>query len=101
MRYLKIFEDFTTSVVKVDDLVLRLHIDYSNITNVYLLLEDEIYDNLSVELPDSTKLDIGEFFLNPEVDEKIVDELVNQGFIEEGEKEATAGLQKTKNYILV
>lgn len=101
MRYLKIFEDFTTSVVKVDDLVLRLHIDYSNITNVYLLLEDEIYDNLSVELPDSTKLDIGEFFLNPDIDKRIIDELINQGFIEEGDKEAMAGDKPTKSYILV
>jgi hypothetical protein len=101
MRYLKLFEDYTTGSLKVGDLVLSLYVQQSNVTNVYLLLGDDIYDNLSVELPDSEQLDIDEFFLNPELDTKIVDELVNQGFIEEGENETTAGDKPTKSYRLV
>jgi hypothetical protein len=105
MKHLRLFEDYNTGRFRVNIngniLVLTLYVQHSNITNVYLMLGDDIYDNLSVELPDSEKLDKDEFFINPDVDEEIIKELINQGFIEEGTHKSIAGDKKTKSYILV
>jgi len=70
-------------------------------TEILIILEDDIYQELSITIPDSKNLNDTEFYLNPSVDEKIVDVLVNENFIEKLDKESIAGEQKTYLYTLI
>lgn len=105
MNYILLFEDYNTGVFKVningEELILRLYIEEEPITRVYLILNNEIYEHLSVEIPESKYLNKGEFFLNPEISNNIVEVLINQQFIEETGKKAQAGLKETISYQLV
>lgn len=95
MKHLKLFEDYKTSIFRTkingNDIVLYLYVIESNILEVYLMLDNDIYDNLSVEIPESINLNNDEFFLNPDIEKEIVDSLVEQGFISKGEKKSKIG----------
>lgn len=67
---------------------------------VYLMLDDEIFQELSVEVPDSEKLDTNEFFLNPAIDSKIVKSLEQENFISKGKQTTMAGDKQTLSYHL-
>jgi len=68
---------------------------------IYILLNSEIYQNLSVTIPDSKFLDDNEFFINPDVDKEMIRVLIDENFIEESDKESIAGDKKTRSYRLV
>jgi len=101
MIYLKIFEDFKSDVISIviDGKELTFTIKSSN-KNIYLMKNNNIYQKLDINIPDSSDLDDGEFFMNPNVKNVIVDELKNQGFIQELNKESIAGDKKVKAYKL-
>lgn len=94
-------EDYTTSIFNVEDMVYWLYVEEGEICKVYIMLGDDLYEKLSVDLPESFELEDEEFFLNPDVDKKIVDVLINQNFIAEGNKISVAGDTETKSYFLV
>jgi hypothetical protein len=72
-----------------------------NPTQVLIILGNEVYDELSVNIPASEDLQTGEFFLNPKIHPQIVKTLVNQGFIEETSQTAVAGDQETRSYMII
>ena len=98
-----VFEEYMTGLINYNGIPLKLDVDYSNgVTNVTLMYSDSVYDELSVSVPDSDELDRDEFFLNPDIDKKLVDKLVSQGFIESSGKHTSyAGKYKVKSYKLV
>jgi hypothetical protein len=99
--YKFIKEDYETSFFNVGKTTYWLYVKEDEICRVYIMLGDDIYEKLSIDLPNSTELDDEEFFLNPNIDKKIIDVLINQNFISEGNKEAIAGDKKTKSFYLV
>jgi hypothetical protein len=104
---IKLFEEYSSGVFKVElpdkILYLYLNVDYVDGETIVDMVDDDgdLYQHLSIKLPDSDKLENEEFFLNPEVNKNIVDVLIEQGFIEKTEKESIAGNKKTYSYILV
>jgi len=83
------------------EIVLKLQVEYINLlTKVYLIKDNKVYDNLSINLPDSRKLREGEFFLNPDINSNIVKELTKQNFITKQKTESIAGDKKTTAYKL-
>lgn len=106
MRYLKLFEDYVSGMFGLnldgEYIVFNLYVQKSgdNVTNVYILLDDDIYDNLSIETPDSSSLNDEEFFLNPDLDKRIVQELIRQNFITKSDKRTLAGDKETVSYYL-
>jgi len=68
---------------------------------IKIMYDDALYAELSIVIPGSDELEPGEFFLNPKIDQKIVDELVTQNFIEKGNKDSVAGDKKTTSYRLI
>jgi hypothetical protein len=86
--------------VKIDDNILYLKIKYNN-DLIYLELDGDLYQELSIELPTTSELGVDEFYMNPDVNMKIIKVLIDENFIEEGDNESVAGDQKTKSYKLV
>lgn len=79
--------------------VFRLSYDENKYPfRINLILDNDIYSELSIIIPDSEKLDKGEFFMNINIDYRIVDELINQGFIVETNKYSKAGENHVKTY---
>jgi len=95
-------EDFSGPVFVQDlNLTLKIRVNQKeDYTSIDLIIDDEVYDNLSVETPDSKNLDKNEFFINPEIDKKIVKELVSQNFIHETGVLSTFGDKSTKSYLV-
>jgi hypothetical protein len=95
-------ENYKTGVFNYKGMTFKLDVKMkNNLTNVKILYKNSLYNNLSVDIPESEKLDSDEFYLNPKVDKELVNMLVDQGFIEESGKEKMAGDEKTKSYKLV
>ena len=97
----KLFESDDSSVFLVnldgDDTVFKLR--YSD--KIYIMLDSEVYQELSIEIPDTKKLDEDGFFMNPDVKKDIIDVLVDENFIEETGVESVAGDKKTKSYTIL
>lgn len=91
--------------VTIDSIELNLHLDYNeNITPIDIKLKlnnNETYDDLSTIIPESKNLDKLEFFINPNLNSKIIDVLKQEGFIQKTNKESIAGDKKTTTYILI
>lgn len=68
---------------------------------VDLITDEHVYDNLSVTVPDSKELDSNEFFLNMEVDKRIIKELIEQGFITKTNKKTMSGDIETISYKII
>jgi len=101
-RYTSFLEKYDTGLFRYDNKPLKLKVSYDGkITNVKITYMDKYYEDLSVTIPDSKDLDKDEFFLNPDIDKNLVNELVNQGFIEKSDKESMAGNKKTTSYTLI
>ena len=98
---IKLFEEYNTSLFKVDDMYFTLHVEDITPTQVYLMLDGDIYEELSIIIPNSSKLKKDEFFINPKINDNIIKVLLDQNFISETGKEDMAGDKKTKSYILV
>lgn len=81
---------------------LRLSYDENLIPfKVDLVFEDEKYDELSIIIPDSDELDKKEFFMNPKIDKRIIETLLDEGFIDETGKESIAGEYDVKSYEVI
>ena len=80
-----------------EELVLRIDIKSNSIN---LISDGKIYDNLSVELPETTELRKDEFFINPDIDFEIIKQLTEQNFISKTSTTTSYGEQKTISYIL-
>lgn len=99
-EYIK--DNYNTGLFNYNNMPFRLEVDNSGEnTHVKILFNDIYYEDLSVDIPESSDLDKDEFFANPKTKDDMVYILVNQGFIEETNKEAMAGDKKTKSYKLV
>ena len=101
----KIFENYKKSGIFGLDIKGKYMSFSLNISeddrSVKIMYDDALYIELSIEIPGSEELEPGEFFLNPDVDRKIVEELVEQNFIDKGNKTAVAGDQNTISYRLI
>jgi len=102
-----LFESMQTSGVvsiKIGGKLMYFHLKYNeNKTpfRVELWLNTGKYQNLSIEIPDSKKLDRKEFYLNPDINIEIINTLKDEGFVEESGKQSIAGDEKTKSYTLL
>ena len=92
----KIFESLS-GYFSVNNITYQL--DYSD--EIYIILDSEIYQNLSVTIPDTKFLSDSEFFINPDIEDKFIKVLIDENFIEESDKESIAGDKKTRSYRLV
>ncbi len=99
------FDDFSGVIsIMIDDDVMYFHLKYDEDKQpfeVRLYLHDGNYEELSVIIPDSKILGHKEFFINPNVDKKIIDALVKENFIQETGKKSIAGDKETKSYNLL
>lgn len=99
------FEDFSglfSVNIDGDTLYLRLKYDENKKPfKVEIWLQDNKYQDLSVNIPDSKYLGFKEFYLNPKVSPEIVDTLEKEGFIEKTGKSSVAGDKNTKSYVLL
>jgi hypothetical protein len=89
--------------IRLDDNDMIFNFDVKNTekgTRAFLMYDESPYAELSVIVPDTENLDKSEFFLNPEVDKRIVDELVKQNFIQKGDRTTTAGDVQTVSYFI-
>jgi len=95
-------EQYTTGYFEYNDLPLKLDIKYfNNKIKIDILYKDSLYDNLSVDLPDSDDLGIDEFYINPNLDKDLIQILIDDGFIEKTNKVSKAGNDKTISYVLL
>jgi len=85
--------------VNIDGENMIFSLKYSD--KIYIMLDSEIYQELSVNIPASKFLEESEFFLNPDVDKRIVDVLIDENFIEKTDMESIAGDKKTYSYTIV
>lgn len=104
MKHLKVFEEFNNNetspiniIVDGEDLTFTI---INNDNKIYLMKDDNIYQELSVEIPDSDDLEDDEFFMSPDVKKEIIDELVSQGFLQKLDKKSIAGDKKVNAYKL-
>jgi hypothetical protein len=82
-----------------DKMTFRLSYDIEEEPfRIYLLLDDDIYDELSVIIPDSDELYNGEFFMDSKIDTNIIEELISQGFIVKTNKTSIAGEDEVISY---
>ena len=83
MKYLKTYEDYNTGIFQCilngHQMIFNLKIKDDG--KIFLMLDNDLYAELSVTIPESKNLLNDEFYLNPKIDKKIVDELVKQNFI--------------------
>lgn len=99
------FNDYSGVIsVILNDIKFYFHLKYDENKlpfEVKLEIPSGNYDDLSIIIPDSDKLERKEFFINPKIDQKIVSELEKENFIEYSGKESIAGEDKTKSYKLI
>lgn len=97
----KVFSGIFSVNVNNKKMIFKLSYDIDKKPfEINLINNDEIYDNLSVVIPDSKDLDSNEFYLNTDIDNNIVNELIKQGFIIKTDKQNIAGDKKTNSYKL-
>lgn len=76
-----------------------VHLGYKSKMNggseVALFKDDEKYFDLSVKIPDCDKLDSAEFYLEPNLDPNIVNQLIKLGLISKTTDTAIAGDKTT------
>jgi len=94
-------ENYETGYFNYGGRPFKLDVEEGNTTIVKILYMDKRYEDLSVDIPDSKELEKDEFYINPTIDEKMVEELVKQGFIECTDKVSMAGDFESKSYKLV
>jgi len=68
---------------------------------IYIMMGGEIYQALSITIPDTDLLGKHEFFINPGVDEKIITVLEKENFIEKSNKTSIAGDKETMSYYII
>lgn len=93
----KLFESDESGFFSVGGVVYYLR--YSD--KIYIMLDDEIYQELSIEIPDTKQLENSGFFMNPEVNQDIINILIDENFIEETNKKSIAGDKEVKSYRVI
>jgi len=94
-------ENYQTGYFNYDDRPFKLDVKQGDTTVVKILYMDKRYEDLSVDIPDSKNLDKDEFFINPSIDNGMLEEIEKQGFIECTNKVSMAGDKETKSYKLI
>ena len=94
-------ENYETGYFNYGDRPFKLDVKHGDTTVVRILYMDKHYEDLSIDIPDSKDLSEDEFFINPTLDEKLIEELEKQGFIECTNKTSMAGEYESKSYKLV
>jgi len=95
-------ENYDTGYFNYNGRSFKLDVDNSGrFTKVKILYMDKYYEDLSIVIPDSKKLDNEEFFVNPKIEKGMIEELEKEGFIECTDIESMAGDLETKSYKLV
>ena len=83
------------------NITLKLKYDYTDKGLIIKLIKNtEEYAELSVVIPETKKLNKNEFFINPDIDQYIIDKLIDGNFINSTDIEAKAGDKKVKAYTL-
>ena len=94
----KIFENIMNPIFSViidnDKYVFSL----TRTDEINIILDDELYQTLSITIPDTNNLDDNMFFMNPDVRTEIINVLIDDNFIEETDIQAIAGDKETKAY---
>ena len=99
----KIFENYKSLFGSyVDGKYMTFSLDISqDEKKINIMYNGNLYTKLSIDIPGTEELESGEFFLNQEINSKILKELVNQKFIEKTNKKAVAGDKTTTAYRLI
>ncbi len=95
---IKIDEKYESGLFNYKNMPFKLVKDGDIIKIMY---KDNYYYDLSVIIPESKNLKENEFFINPNVEEGIIKTLIEQNFIEKGNKKAMAGDKETDLYRIV
>jgi hypothetical protein len=104
---IKKFEQYINENYKSNPILIDGNTYYMNseIKNkklyVSLIYKGDLYEELSVVIPESDNINDDEFFLNPKVKYSIVSELENQKFIQKLNKRAKAGNRETVLYCII
>jgi hypothetical protein len=100
-KFLEFINENKTGILSFKDNIYNLKFFYKkNKLYIDLYLNNMKYQPLSILIPDSENLNKNEFFINPEVDLNLIEELIKQNFISKGENVAIAGDVETKSYFL-
>jgi len=87
--------------IRIGDVTYTLKIDENDSgTMVYLQIDNETYDTLSIVIPETKNISEDEFFLNPKSNKKIVGELEKLGIIQKMDTKANAGGIETSLYFI-
>ena len=100
----KVFENYKSGIfgLYINGKYMTFNLDISQDEKTINIMHDDLlYVKLSIKIPDSDELESGEFFLNPDVNPKILSELITQNFIEKANKNAVAGDKPTSSYRLI
>jgi hypothetical protein len=99
-EYIK--ENFKSDPISIGDDTYYLEtVIKDNKLNVYLVYNGNLYEEISVIIPESDTINQDEFFLNPKVKYSIVDALETQGYIQRLDKQAKAGEKTTNLYCII
>ena len=104
---IKKFEKYIKEIFKSDPISIGDETYYletaikDNKLNVYLVYDGELYEELSVIIPESDSINKDEFFLNPKVEYSIINALETQEYIQKLNKQAKAGEKITNLYYIV
>ena len=97
----KIFENLTNPIFSVIIDNEKYVFSLSRTNEINIMLDNELYQNLSITIPDTKKLEDNMFFMDPDVRKEIIDVLINDNFIEKTDIHSIAGDKETKAYKLL
>lgn len=97
-----ITENNVTSPIDINNMTFKIKTyNVDDYLQVDLLYDNKIYQKISVDIPDTKKLNNDEFFMNPDVHNTVIKELIKQNFIEKSNKKSKAGTNIVFSYRLV
>lgn len=85
--------------VNIDGRTLIFRLKYGK--EITIDLDGEKYQTLSITIPDTKKCDDNEFFMDPNIDPKIIKVLIDENFIEKSNLDSIAGDKRVYSYKLV
>ena len=97
-----VFSGKFSTIVDGIEIVLSLKYDEDiHPFRIYLFLDGKNYQELSVIIPSSEKLEHNEFYLSADTDINITETLLKENFITKTNKEDIAGDKLVKSYSLI
>jgi hypothetical protein len=97
----KIFENTNNPIFSVIIDNEKYIFSLSKTNEINILLDNELYQTLSITIPDTRKLDNNMFFIDPTVKKEIIDVLIEENFIEKTDIKSIAGDKETTAYKLL